>query len=122
VETPKVAYIPTKNVGTYAPPAERRKNLSHANLLTHVIFSTMDRAPLITVARHDDLLAHWGGMVWELGLLLTRILVLWQVRLCRPVLRKGSAFPAFALFFLVARRGYASPVEAQPQPKTRNEI
>ena len=56
------------------------------------------------------------------ALLLTRILVLRQLRLCRRVLRKGSAFPTVALFSLDARRGCASPVEAQPQPKNRNEI
>jgi hypothetical protein len=55
-------------------------------------------------------------------LLLTRILVLRQLRLCRRILRKGSAFPTVALFSLDARRGYASPVEAEPQPKNRNEI
>jgi hypothetical protein len=31
--------------------------MSHAHLLTHVKFSTMERAPLIAAARHDDLLA-----------------------------------------------------------------
>jgi len=30
---------------------------TYTNLLTHVIFSTKDRAPLITAALHDDLLA-----------------------------------------------------------------
>jgi len=30
---------------------------TYTNLLTHVIFSTKDRAPLITAPIHDDLLA-----------------------------------------------------------------
>jgi REP element-mobilizing transposase RayT len=43
--------------------------MSHTftNLLTHVIFSTKDREPLITTALHDDLLAYLGGIVRELG-------------------------------------------------------
>ena len=43
---------------TQAP--EGRKNMSHTytNLLTHVIFSTKDRAPLITAPLHDDLLTY----------------------------------------------------------------
>jgi putative transposase len=43
--------------------------MSHTftNLLTHVIFSTKDREPLITAALHDDLLAYLGGIVRELG-------------------------------------------------------
>jgi REP element-mobilizing transposase RayT len=40
---------------------------TYTNLLTHVIFSTKDRAPLITAALHDDLLAYMGGIVRELG-------------------------------------------------------
>jgi REP element-mobilizing transposase RayT len=43
--------------------------MSHTftNLLTHVIFSTKDRKPLITAALQDDLLAYLGGIVRELG-------------------------------------------------------
>jgi REP element-mobilizing transposase RayT len=43
--------------------------MSHTftNLLTHVIFSTKDREPLISAALHDDLLAYLGGIVRELG-------------------------------------------------------
>jgi REP element-mobilizing transposase RayT len=43
--------------------------MSHTftNLLTHVIFSTKDREPLITAALHDDLLAYLGGIVREVG-------------------------------------------------------
>ncbi len=43
--------------------------MSHTftNLLTHVIFSTKDREPLINAALHDDLLAYLGGIVRELG-------------------------------------------------------
>ena len=46
-----------------------RKNMSHTytNLLTHVIFSTKDREPLINAALHDDLLAYMGGIVREIG-------------------------------------------------------
>ena len=40
---------------------------SYTNLLTHVIFSTKDREPLITAALRDDLLAYLGGIVRELG-------------------------------------------------------
>jgi hypothetical protein len=31
---------------------------TYTNLLTHVIFSTKDRAPLITAPLHDDLLTY----------------------------------------------------------------
>jgi REP element-mobilizing transposase RayT len=40
---------------------------TYTNLLTHVIFSTKDREPLITAALHDDLLAYLGGIVREIG-------------------------------------------------------
>ena len=40
---------------------------TYTNLLTHVIFSTKDREPLITAALQDDLLAYLGGIVRELG-------------------------------------------------------
>jgi REP element-mobilizing transposase RayT len=40
---------------------------TYTNLLTHVIFSTKDRNPLITAALHDDLLAYLGGIVREMG-------------------------------------------------------
>ena len=40
---------------------------TYTNLLTHVIFSTKDREPLITAALHDDLLAYMGGIVREIG-------------------------------------------------------
>jgi len=40
---------------------------TYTNLLTHVIFSTKDRAPLIAAPLHDDLLAYLGGIVRELG-------------------------------------------------------
>jgi putative transposase len=40
---------------------------TYTNLLTHVIFSTKDREPLIVPALHDDLLAYLGGIVRELG-------------------------------------------------------
>jgi REP element-mobilizing transposase RayT len=40
---------------------------TYTNLLTHVIFSTKDREPLITAALHDDLLAYIGGIVREIG-------------------------------------------------------
>jgi len=43
------------------------------------------------------------------------ILFDWYGRLCRPVLRKGSAFPGPRHPIAVSRRGCASPVEAQPQ-------
>jgi REP element-mobilizing transposase RayT len=39
---------------------------TYTNLLTHVIFSTKDREPLITASLHDDLLAYLGGIVREL--------------------------------------------------------
>ena len=39
---------------------------TYTNLLTHVIFSTKDREPLITSNLHDDLLAYIGGIVREL--------------------------------------------------------
>ncbi len=38
-----------------------------ANLLTHVIFSTKERQPLITPGIKPDLLAYMGGIVRELG-------------------------------------------------------
>ena len=44
---------------------------TYTNLLTHVIFSTRDREPLITPSLHDDLLAYLGGIVRELGGALT---------------------------------------------------
>ena len=37
--------------------------LTFANLLTHVIFSTKDREPLITSGLKPDLLAYTGGIV-----------------------------------------------------------
>jgi REP element-mobilizing transposase RayT len=40
---------------------------TYTNLLTHVIFSTKDRGPLVTAALHDDLLAYMGGIVREIG-------------------------------------------------------
>jgi REP-associated tyrosine transposase len=40
---------------------------TYTNLLTHVIFSTKDREPLINAAIRDDLLAYMGGIVRELG-------------------------------------------------------
>ena len=40
---------------------------TYTNLLTRVIFSTKDRAPLITAPLHDDLLAYLGGIVREIG-------------------------------------------------------
>ena len=40
---------------------------TYTNLLTHVIFSTKDRQPLITVALRDDLLSYMGGIVRERG-------------------------------------------------------
>jgi REP element-mobilizing transposase RayT len=40
---------------------------TYTNLLTHVIFSTKDREPLITPALHEDLLAYVGGILRELG-------------------------------------------------------
>ena len=39
---------------------------TYADLLTHVIFSTKDREPLIVAALRDDLLAYMGGIVREL--------------------------------------------------------
>jgi REP element-mobilizing transposase RayT len=43
--------------------------MSHTftNLLTHVIFSTKNREPLISAAIQDDLLAYLGGIVREIG-------------------------------------------------------
>jgi len=40
---------------------------TYTNLLTHVIFSTKDREPLITPVLHEDLLAYVGGILRELG-------------------------------------------------------
>jgi REP element-mobilizing transposase RayT len=40
---------------------------TYTNLLTHVIFSTKDREPLVTGALRDDLLAYMGGIVREIG-------------------------------------------------------
>jgi putative transposase len=40
---------------------------TYTNLLTHVIFSTKDREPVIAAAFRDDLLAYLGGIVRELG-------------------------------------------------------
>jgi len=40
---------------------------THTNLLTHVIFSTKNRQPLINAAIRDDLLAYMGGIVREIG-------------------------------------------------------
>jgi putative transposase len=39
---------------------------TYANLLTHIIFSTKDREPLITTAIRHDLLAYMGGILREL--------------------------------------------------------
>lgn len=39
---------------------------TYADLLTHVIFSTKDREPVIVPALRDDLLAYIGGIVREL--------------------------------------------------------
>jgi len=46
------------------------------------------------------------------------ILFDWRLRLCRPALRKGFAFPGCVIPADLSR-GYASPVEALPQPKSR---
>jgi REP element-mobilizing transposase RayT len=40
---------------------------TYTNLLTHVIFSTKGREPLITAPLHNDLLACMGGIVREIG-------------------------------------------------------
>jgi len=40
---------------------------TYTNLLTHIIFSTKNREPLITAALRDDLLAYMGGIIRELG-------------------------------------------------------
>jgi putative transposase len=40
---------------------------TYTNLLTHVIFSTKDRAPFITATLHDVLLAYMGGIAREIG-------------------------------------------------------
>jgi REP element-mobilizing transposase RayT len=58
-----------RNSDKIAPSPGGRKKRSHTftNLLTYVIFSTKDRASLITAALHDDLLAYLGGIVREFG-------------------------------------------------------
>ena len=38
---------------------------TYTNLLTHVIFSTKDREPLITAALHEDLLAYDERYIWS---------------------------------------------------------
>jgi REP element-mobilizing transposase RayT len=40
---------------------------TYANLLSHIIFSTKGREPLITTAIREDLLAYMGGILRELG-------------------------------------------------------
>ena len=47
------------------PAPEGRQAMAHtfANLLTHVIFSTKDRQPLLTPDLRTDLLAYMGGIV-----------------------------------------------------------
>jgi REP element-mobilizing transposase RayT len=47
------------------PALEGRQTMAHtfANLLTHVIFSTKDRQPLLTADLRADLLAYTGGIV-----------------------------------------------------------
>jgi len=47
------------------PASEGRQTMAHtfANLLTHVIFSTKDRQPLLTPDLRTDLLAYIGGIV-----------------------------------------------------------
>jgi hypothetical protein len=40
---------------------------TYTNLLTHIIFSTKDHAPLITASLHDHLLAYMGGILRERG-------------------------------------------------------
>ena len=40
---------------------------TYTNLLTHIIFSTKDREPLITAPPRDDLLAYIGGILRESG-------------------------------------------------------
>ena len=40
---------------------------TYTNLLSHLIFSTKDRKPLIDSSLHDDLLAYIGGIVRESG-------------------------------------------------------
>ena len=46
-------------------PQRGRQTMAHtlANLLTHVIFSTKDRQPLLTPDLRTDLLAYMGGIV-----------------------------------------------------------
>ena len=40
---------------------------TYSNLLTHIIFSTKNREPLINSAMRDELLAYMGGIVRNLG-------------------------------------------------------
>ena len=40
---------------------------TYTNLVTHIVFSTKHREPVITAALHDDLLAYMGGIVREIG-------------------------------------------------------
>jgi len=51
-----------------AEPREGRQDMAHTytNLLTHIIFSTKSRDPVITPALREDLLAYVGGIVREL--------------------------------------------------------
>jgi REP element-mobilizing transposase RayT len=57
---------------------------TYTNLLTHAMFSTKDREPLITPALHDDLLAYMGGILREL----------------RGALREANARPEHVHLFL----------------------
>jgi len=71
--------------------------MAHANLLTHALFSTKDRQPLIRTEMKTDLYAYTGGILTNLK--------------CRPVLINGPNDHVHLLFVLSASLSLADLME-----------
>jgi REP element-mobilizing transposase RayT len=72
-----------------APGGATEMAHTYTNLLTHALFSTKDRQPLIRTEMKSDLYAYMGGIVTNLR--------------CRPVLINGPNDHVHLLFVLLAR-------------------
>jgi REP element-mobilizing transposase RayT len=71
--------------------------MAHTNPLTHALFSTKDRQPLIRTEMKSDLYAYLGGIITNLS--------------CKPVLINGPADHVHLLFVLSARLSLADLME-----------
>jgi REP element-mobilizing transposase RayT len=70
---------------------------TYTNLLTHALFSTKDRQPLIRTEMKSDLYAYMGGIITNLR--------------CKPVLINGPADHVHLLFVLPASLSLADFME-----------